>query len=77
MGDDYQPSERVEAALTELQQALTEDDVAGFSLLQFEIQRSFAFNSPSAEGAPYITVDPKTGDKKGGGHVVGDQPFKF
>ena len=49
MGDDYQPSDRLSAALSELAAALEEsddDDVQGFGFQAPEIQlRSFTFDS--------------------------------
>jgi hypothetical protein len=63
MGDDYQPSERLAAALTELGAALTEtdDDVGGFG---YDPLRSFLFSSGSpaayqGEVIPKLEAFPK------------------
>lgn len=48
IGDDYEPSERVGAALRELQEALAEesgDDVQGFYTLEDVIVTSHSFHS--------------------------------
>ncbi len=69
MGDDYQPSDRVAAALTELTAALQEDEseVRGFNNFEeVKVTRTLSFDSLLPVGSRYITVDPKTGDTKGG-----------
>lgn len=59
MGDEYDPSDRIAAALAELAEALADDndddddEVAGFG---FEPVRSFTFNSLSASSVPSISL---------------------
>lgn len=73
MGDDYQPSDRLAAALSELQDALseTDDEVTGFG---FEPIRSFSYNSllgGSGTGSSYPKIE--TSYPK----VEGSSVFKF